>query len=255
MSRLGYEFILGSLTTLFLVVIFGLMYPSQNSMHTLFTNLKITDVLVAIFTGLLVLVGLTQAHRLRETVEATRIAADAADLSSRAALNVELPFITAQHPELVQLDQLVPTDGPIAGTVVTLIPGRYSTVESITFFNSGRSAAYPSSLRVGWKLTKLLPNIPDYLWYSPIDRGARIDVKDARSFETPRHTIELSHDDIDALIGNRVDLWFFASLGYYDFMETFHQAMFCWRWGCPSGVGEHYFASDGHPPAEYTKKT
>jgi len=71
----------------------------------------------------------------------------------------------------------------------------------------------------------------------------------------PRHTIELTKQEIEAMANAAVEFWFFVALTYYDFMETFHEARFCWRRGCPEGVGDHYFASEGHPPAEYTKRT
>jgi hypothetical protein len=43
-------------------------------------------------------------------------------------------------------------------------------------------------------------------------------------------SFELSPGDWALICGGKLDLWFYCVLAYADFMQTRHEASFCWRW-------------------------
>src|SRR5262245_45750693 len=68
----------------------------------------------------------------KESADAARKAADAADLSAHAALGMELPIVRATRPaDLLMLDKPVPVDKPYGG----IVADQYSAVSAIYFRN------------------------------------------------------------------------------------------------------------------------
>lgn len=196
-----------------------------------------------------------QLKEAKTAADAAAKSANAADLSARAVIRIELPIIRAYGPELIDVNRPIPREGPIVGTVNDLTPGTFSNVNSIEFRNNGRTPALLSSIKIGWQITKNLPPVPTYSHSETLNKGQIIKADSEETIELPRHTITLTQDQIDAVIAKTVYCWFFVSLSYSDFMDDLHEARFCWRWGCPDGAGIHYFASDGNPPVDYTRKT
>jgi hypothetical protein len=75
----------------------------------------------------------------KESADAARKAADAADLSAHAALGMKLRIVRATRPaDLLMLDKPVPVDKPYGGIVADHFPSQYSAVSAIYFRNDGR---------------------------------------------------------------------------------------------------------------------
>jgi hypothetical protein len=100
----------------------------------------------------------------KESADAARKAADAADLSAHAALGMELPIVRATRPaDLLMLDKPVPVDKPYGGIVADHFPSQYSAVSAIYFRNDGRTPAFPLQMRVGYRaLGKIASGSPAY---------------------------------------------------------------------------------------------
>jgi hypothetical protein len=94
----------------------------------------------------------------KESADAARKAADAADLSAHAALGMELPIVRATRPaDLLMLDKPVPVDKPYGGIVADHFPSQYSAVSAIYFRNDGRTPAFPLQMQVGYRALEKLP--------------------------------------------------------------------------------------------------
>ena len=199
--------------------------------------------------------GEQQIEIARQSAEAAQRAAEAAELNAKAAIGIELPVLRAEAPTLLAIDAPVPDTDPVACGSVDLIPGRFSTVHRIAVRNHGRTPAFPSHLKVGWYVGRQLPLFPAYKHELTLRREVTIEGEDDTHLELPPHTIEMDEGTISSLTNKEAELWYFVAIGYRDFMDHAHEARFCWRWGSPNGAGVHYFASDGHPPAEYDRKS
>jgi hypothetical protein len=191
----------------------------------------------------------------RQSAEAAQRAAEAAELNAKAAIGIELPVLRAEAPELLDVEAPVPDTGSLASGRVDVLPGRYSTVRRIAVRNHGRTPAFPSLLKVGWYVGRQLSLFPAYKHERAMRAQVTIEGEDETHIELPPHTIEMDQGTIDSLISKEAEFWYFVSISYRDFMDQPHEARFCWRWGCPDGAGVQYFASDGHPPAEYDRKS
>jgi|GEM_PF-4815863 len=192
-------------------------------------------------------------HDARVVADAAKTSADAATLSAKAAVRLELPILRALEIELSDLDEPRPEIGDYVGVDVVLIPGPYSTVGILRFVNIGRTPAIFAELKIGWESRDALPEVPNYRiikgMFGALKKGKTMEI------ESPSHTIELSQDQIEALIERGISLWFFAAVSFSDFMDDLHEVRFCWKWGCPDGVGDHYFVREHDCPAEYTRST
>lgn len=183
----------------------------------------------------------------------TKSAADAANLSAKAAVRIELPIIRAYSPELLDMQGPMPETGSYGGTVNDGMPLQFSAITSLTFQNAGRTPALLSSIKIGWSVTKTLPAEPNYLASEELFRGRIIKEDDEERIDTPTHTISLNEEQIQAIAAETDDLWFYVSLAYFDFMDDIHEARFCWRWGRPHGEGVYYFARTGDSPIKYIR--
>ena len=196
-----------------------------------------------------------QANDMKTSLEIAKESADAAALSAKAAIGVELPVIRADGPELLDLDKPMPESGPYAGAHVELIPGKYSAVPDIEFRNEGRTQAFLLRVRIGWEVNERLPRVPEFRMAKEFGPGESIFSQSTIRIDCPYHTIQMDQDQINSLIEKRRRFWFFVSIEYEDFIGVKHDARFCWRWGCPDGVGVHFFFNDADVPRSYFQKT
>jgi hypothetical protein len=216
---------------------------NSDSSNHFFEGIKITDVLLAAFTGLLVLVGGFQAYWLLGTVEATSKAANAADLSARAAIAIELPVIRVR-PEHFGWGRSQEQDGPRID---------YCAVGMLDFSNLGRTQAFPLEVQLGWFVGDKLPDTPTYTFSKsfPIGRIFEPDPQRTPELTLYEHRFQVDSDLFDRLRARSVSMWFFCSLAYLDFMQNRHDAGFCWqRW---ENFGGGVFAADATPA--YNRKT
>jgi hypothetical protein len=184
-----------------------------------------------------------EVRRIQEQMETARIGANAADLSARAAIALELPIIRVE-PE-----------GLGFGTAQTEGGGQvhYCVIASLLFSNLGRTKAFPIEVKCGWTVGKELPKDPIYK-YTKLFKIGLIFEPDPKT--TPRLNlndlmIDLPEGAYDQIRGKNIELWFYCQIGYLDFMQTRHEAGFCWRRFETFGGGG--FIVDGTP--SYNRKT
>jgi hypothetical protein len=199
---------------------------------------------------------------LRESTEKmwieTKKAADAAALSARAAVAIESPFIRVNAPdELTKVECIEDDRGGLIWDVETPTLPEFSRIYELKFRNIGRTTATPIKLELGWKVALPLPaEEPIYTWSRGCDHGTVIPGDNQpREFECYTFCIVLTAKDRELIFANAAALWVFGALTYRDFLDEAHTSRFCWRWGCPDGVGLYYFYTDEHIPSQYTSNS
>jgi|SRR5581483_1355943 len=175
---------------------------------------------LAIFTGVLGATAIVQIRYLRKADETARLAADAANLSAKAAIAIELPIIRVE-PQMIGFGAARHEDNSVT---------EYAFVSSLTFSNLGRTKAFPIDVWCGWTVGNALPKEPFYRVFQPF----RTDL----IFEPGpnlRQKVTLTDPSIEFAPGEKakvesgdLSLWFYCRLNYLDFMQTRHEAGYCW---------------------------
>lgn len=206
----------------------------------------------------------TAAASVKDTQESLRIAAqsaDAATLSAKAAIGIELPILRIIPPDLIAMTEPIVDGETYGGSVNDGLPTQYSGLGYFKCTNYGRTPAFPSSFSCGWQVTAILPESPIYSGTVQINHAVvyRPEKDDTEPATIDAHfTIEVSSQEIEAIKKGDAWLWFYGRLSYEDFMGGQHSYMFCWRWADrnpPSSNHPFYFfASDGDPPSSYLGK-
>ena len=226
-----------------------------------FFEVKLTDLLIAIFTVVLAVktsglfretAGLRelaseQSRDMKASINAAEKAADAATLSAKAAIGMELPVIRVERfPGLINVPERPSPDKPFRpGLYTSNVPQQFSVLSSLEFRNVGRTPAFPIKLMMGWKVGSELPAEPDY--FNSVNSSSAAIIKPDREFDAAaRIVVELSPDDRDMLLKGTAFIWLYASLHYRDFLNNPHEARFCWR--STTGI----FGFEGSFPASYT---
>jgi hypothetical protein len=195
----------------------------------------LSTVVIAIFTMILGLFTISLAR-------STRIAADAANLSAKAAIALELPVIRA-HAQSVGYGSMSAGQGKRSCV----------SINELFFSNLGRTKAFPLEVRIGCTIGHRLPNTPTYRFtkafpfnaiWKPDSGGAEITLHEF-DFDAPPEIYDLLRTD-------KVQLWFYCSLIYLDFMQARHEAGFCWR--CRAQIGNTGTFFEDAAPA-YNRKT
>ncbi|TPK92660.1 hypothetical protein FJ934_20495 [Mesorhizobium sp. B2-4-12] len=145
----------------------------------------------------------------------------AAELSAKAAIGVELP-IFAINVEGFGYGSSLNADG-------TRNP--WCTNNRLMLFNLGRTQAFPLELACGWAAGADLPMPPIYAFRKEFLAGTII--KPDRKVPAVVHISECAfeHPSVtrEIILAEEAKLWFYCSLVYLDFMQTRHEARFCWR--------------------------
>jgi hypothetical protein len=182
---------------------------------------KVTDKLLVILTGLLVGVGTFQAFYLWGTLKAAAVAANAADLSARAAIAIELPIIRVA-PDRFGYGSRQNIDGPRI---------EYCAIHTLDFSNGGRTRAIPIEVRCGGFIGDKLPDVPAYTFTKsfPINVFFETSPAEPSRLYLSDFEIILATGDTDKLMNRNTTLWFYCCVVYLDFMETQHEVGFCWK--------------------------
>jgi hypothetical protein len=176
---------------------------------------------LTIFTGILGVSTILLWWETRKGGEVSRRLAIAAELSAKAAIGVELPIFTVTV-EGFGYGSSLESDG-------TSNP--WCTNNRLALFNLGRTQAFPLELACGWAAGADMPIPPTYEFRKEFLPGTIIDPERGGSgqmyinecvFEHPSATREI-------ILAGETKLWFYCSLIYLDFMQTRHEARFCWR--------------------------
>ncbi|UGY28167.1 hypothetical protein HU675_0016180 [Bradyrhizobium septentrionale] len=189
-----------------------------------------------------------QLHYMRESLDHTALAAtasakaaEAAALSARAGIAIQLPIV-----------RIVP-DNLGWGDVVEAGKHRaYCSVMAITFSNLGPTRAFPVEVRYGIKIGTPLPAEPVYTFTEAFIPNL---IFEPDRKITPRKRLN-GDVDIDSsqwplICQGQIDVWFYCALAYDDFMQTRHETAFCWRW---QNVGMGMAWREFEVPT-YTRKT
>lgn len=176
------------------------------------------------FTFWLVVVGsiqvlmfLTQLRFMRRGMDDATKAAEAATLSARAAVALELPVIAIRPDTKMGFDTAVEFGRERHGF--------YLPAVAVT--NAGRTRAFPIEIAWGWTFGDQLPPTPAYSGTTSYEAGfiLRPDVTDLIAINA---TVEVPVDAYDQIRGGSAKLWFYCCLTYLDFMDTKRTARFCW---------------------------
>ena len=181
-------------------------------------------------------------------------AADAAMLSARAAVGVQLPIIRASIHDFVVNDTGESRGGAIVGDPASY-GMQYAFPYDFVFRNIGKSTAYPSQYGLGWSLSHKLPEEPIYdAVYSCAPHQI---IAEGGDWDAPIDTfrIELPEEIRKALRANQAVLRIFCFLKYSDFLETLHEVRFCWRLHREKNGRSNGLIPDDSAPAAYTSKT
>jgi hypothetical protein len=222
-----------------------------------------TLLLLVLFNFLLVLFayrlwrstsGLVEAAReqsrdLKQSIAATRDAADAARkgaevaaLQARVLIGVERPRFELSSVQLEWADQSV----------------RQALKEpsvDIAFTNHGRTAAFVTEKCIEAKLAPTLPADPAY---SAVETLPVVDVVDSGksvAASARQRVGELSEDQIRVVLAGGNTLWVYGFINFRDFLGMKHKLGFCLRWLPPdreASIGG-VFLQDG--PAHYSYRT
>jgi hypothetical protein len=194
----------------------------------------ISTTIIAIFTTIFGLFTISLA-------KSTRVAADAAILSARAAIAIELPVIRADAQKLDY------------GYVQDETGRRQQvSINELSISNLGKTKAFPIEVQVGCTIGRRLPKTPIYRFtksfpvnaiLEPDQRGVEVSLSEFE-FEAPP-------DIYNMLRARSINLWFYCNLVYFDFMQARHQAGFCWKRHETTGTGA--FFED--PTPAYNRKT
>jgi hypothetical protein len=195
----------------------------------------ISTVVIAIFTTILGLFTVSLAR-------STRVAANAADLSARAAIAIELPIIRANAGKLGY------------GTGQDERGQRHHVwVSGVIFSNLGRTKAFPIEVQIGCIIGDRLPKTPVYRFMGPFDTNAILNPvpEPAIEISLTKFEFEALPDIYERLRARSTNLWFYCNLIYLDFMQTRHESGFCWK--CHETAGMGTLLED--PTPAYNRKT
>jgi hypothetical protein len=177
---------------------------------------------LAILTGGLVVASVVQGYFLLRSDKIARIAANAADLSAKAAIGVELPRFVLRKIVMPTLDA-IPRQALQSASLY------------ITFANHGRTAAVILAECFEWRVAKSLPDEPSYNTANtnPVDLGTVVEgagteyemrwARDGlcsigRPIEVEEENGVISGDEI---------LWIYGFIAYRDFLQKRHMQGFC----------------------------
>jgi hypothetical protein len=194
---------------------------------------------LAWFTGALVAVSGIQGYFLLRADNTARLAANAADLSARAAVAIELPII-----------RIDPDNGSFGVRQEFGIRTEELLIQHVGFKNDGRTKAFPIEVAFGWTVGDTLPANPVYRHTKPFGVDSIIG-PDILQVDNVNLCIDLPDGGYDQLRSGSTNFWFYCRFAYLDFMQTRHEAGFCWSRF--EGIGGGRFVRDETPA--YNRRT
>jgi hypothetical protein len=201
---------------------------------------------LAVFTGLLVVVSAGQGFFLLRADKTARIAANAAERSARAAINIELPILAARVGQFG------------FGTAKNHVDGieevyEYCVAGRLNIANGGRTKAFPLQIECGWIFADQLPSMPSYSFTKQLTLNALLDPGDDEpmSINISECVFRTGLGFRDAVREEKSKLWFCCRITYLDFMQERHESGICWR--RDEGFGGGIFIEERAPA--YNRKT
>jgi hypothetical protein len=170
--------------------------------------------------GLLSESAAAQSRDMQESIGVAKQSADAAILSARAAISIHLPIIR------IEPNPLGWGDNTIGGTIRA-----YCNVHAVTFVNRGATKTFPIELRYGFTVGGQLPPEPHYQFADRFLPNVIFE-PDPRKSEVKNLSGDAAIETTDwpLICTGAKEVWFYCVLTFEDFMETRHDASFCWQW-------------------------
>jgi hypothetical protein len=193
---------------------------------------------LAWFTGALVAVSAFQGYFLLRSDKTARIAANAADLSARAAISLQLPIIRVEPDKLGH--------GEFASGQ-EIIEDCY--VHSVSVSNLGATKAFPKEVLFGWTAGETLPEEPSYQCVARFPHNCILKPDQINFIQPLVGGLILKEGQWTRICGGNY-LWFYCAILYEDFMGETRTHGFCWRWSS-TGMGVDWRVEKA---AAYNKK-
>lgn len=188
---------------------------------------------LALTTVVLAVIAIVQIRFLIKADETTRKAANAADLSARAAVKIELPILRSyEGPRISRLRNDGAREQDDTGQELSGgLPVGRSYVDHINVTNRGRTVAVVTRVASGWTVARELPSEPVYAAIKIVEGGQALPADDdLRSVAVPREIITLTKDQASSVASGASTFWYYVQLTYIDFMDDTHEVAFCWQW-------------------------
>jgi hypothetical protein len=179
---------------------------------------------LAVLTGGLVLAGVIQFGFLIRSDNNARLAANAADLSARAAIALQLPIIR------VEVDSLGHGEFTSGQEII-----EDCYVHSVSISNLGDTKALPKEVLFGWTAGERLPDNPKYQFVAQFPHNCILKANQIGLFQPLRGSLILKKGQWTKICGGNF-LWFYCAVLYEDFMGEIRSHGFCWRWS-NTGIG------------------
>jgi hypothetical protein len=186
-------------------------------------KVKITDGLLVLFTLGLVIIGIFQAAFLKGALEATAIAARAADLSAKAVIALQLPIIRARQPSSLGHGQ----------STAVGVTREDCWIPHVEFWNNGSTKAFPVEVHYGIIVgNKPLPKLPlyDATVFFEVNETYEPNTRVPYRVNLPECRRELTDGQWSEIRQGKLGVTFYCLLAYFDFMDTRREVGFCWRW-------------------------
>lgn len=183
-----------------------------------------------------------QSRDMQASIAAQRKAADAAMLSARAYIGIQLPILRVE-----------PGHNGTGAAIVDGVQHEYLYVYTLNVRNLGRTEAIPVRLQVGFFVGENLPSEPTYAFNDSVEIDTIIKERpdEGVAFRISDYTGDFPIGTLKLIEAKATTLWFFCNIHYRDFMQEPHEAGFCWRWTVYQGKGD--FRVDDTPA--YNQRT
>ncbi len=199
------------------------------------TITAISTAIIAIFATIFGLFTISLA-------KSTRIAADAAILSARSAIAIELPIIRANAQKL-DFGYVQEETGQRRNQV---------SISELFIANLGKTKAFPVEVQIGCTIGHRLPKTPVYRFTRSFPVNAILE-PDQKGVEVPLSEFEFDAppDIYNLLRARSTTMWFYCNLVYSDFIQVRHEAGFCWKRHESNGMDTLF----EDPTPAYNRKT
>jgi len=219
----------------------------RNSTNDFFEGVKITDVFLALFTGLLVIVGGFQAYWLWGTVEATGDVASASLRQAAATIALEAPIITVQQIKLVGYPDAVNPQSNV-DPATAQIPDVCRAL--IGLMSAGRTHAHMTVFCLEWTIAPILPANPQYIHIEAINAlfPPNLAFTNFLGLGSPVNPIILTAEQRVRLAQGET-FWVYGFVTYKSFANEIFELGYIARWVAGQGM-----ISDGNPAYQYSRK-
>lgn len=213
--------------------------------------------IMALIASIQVVLFRAQLRMMRQNIQDTAAAAKAAELNAKAAIGIELPHIRAVPTDLLATHEPVVGEAPYGGVISDAPPGLHNALSAIELSNHGRTPAFSLAVSVGWMVARELPHqVPAYQRKIRLNHNVILGPGGEMNFPCDIG-IELSEEETRDVARDTKWLWVFGEVEFRDFMDQIQTTRFCWRHANRNAPGDpkfYYLASDGEPPAAYTRR-